>query len=1018
MDCSNKHEIAVLTEVLSIAAMVLCIHVAISNAACHENEKQALLAFKQDLTDPANRLASWTTDRDCCNWAGVVCHNRTGHVLKLRLGNLHDPNEDLVLPGKVFESTAIGGKINPSLLDLKHLRYLDLSGSDFGGVEIPKFLGSLQNLRYLNLSISGFGGLIPPELGNLTNLRYLDIEGLFPILFSENLQWLSNLQHLQYLDLSTMDLSRASDWLQVTNELPSLVELRLPYCQLGHIPRLPNVNFSSLEILDLSYNELSNPFVPPWIFNLDSLVSLDLTNNNFQGKIPDGLKNLSTSLTHLNLALNSFYSSIPNWLYSFRNLELLNMAGNSLEGTISDAIVNLTSLGSLDVGYNSLIQGPLPSSLKSLCSLRKLYLTGVNLSQDLSEVLQALSGCISDGLEHLFLTDCQLSGHMTDRLGHFQNLTQLYLSKNSIHGSITESLTSLKSLRLLDLSSNLLNGTFPEWFGQLPELQRLWIHNNALHGVVSEAHFANVTKLRIFVASRNRLILNVSSNWVPPFRLGVIGLSSWNLGPSFPSWLRFQKDFVYLDISLGGISDTIPNWFWNLSTQFFNLNMSHNHIQGKVPEVFDISPPLVGYPVSIDLSSNLFEGSLPCLSSNVETLELSNNSFSGMISRFLCYKMDESKILENLHLADNHLTGKIPDCWMNWPYLLSIDLKNNNLTGILPSSIGTLTHLRSLHLRRNNLSGVLPDSMQNCTALLALDLSGNSFTGNIPSWIGETLSNIIITSLGSNNFRGQIPETLCSLSYLTILDLGHNSVSGDIPKCFMNLSAMSIKRNSSIPISYSFGHYGQSLETTLLMIKGILLEYSTTLRLVTSIDLSDNNLSGIIPEEITSLVGLFSLNLSTNHLTGHIPGTIGQMGSLESLDLSYNQLSGQIPLSMSYLTFLSVLDLAYNNLTGKIPSSTQLQSFSASNFAGNSLCGPPVTANCSTYGATPGGGDDGGDGDGGEVDWLWFFVSMALGFVVGFWGFMGPLLFVKSWRWAYYGLLDDLWYRIYYSRLC
>ncbi|GLT39865.1 hypothetical protein SLA2020_140320 [Shorea laevis] len=76
MDCSNKLGTAVLTEFLSIAAIVLCIHAAISDAACHENEKQALLAFKQDLTDPANRLTSWTADRDCCNWAGVVCHNR------------------------------------------------------------------------------------------------------------------------------------------------------------------------------------------------------------------------------------------------------------------------------------------------------------------------------------------------------------------------------------------------------------------------------------------------------------------------------------------------------------------------------------------------------------------------------------------------------------------------------------------------------------------------------------------------------------------------------------------------------------------------------------------------------------------------------------------------------------------------------------------------------------------------------------------------------------------------------
>ncbi|GKV17511.1 hypothetical protein SLEP1_g28009 [Rubroshorea leprosula] len=1016
MDCSKKLGTAVLTEFLSIAAIVLCVHAAFSDAACHENEKQALLAFKQDLTDPSNRLASWTAGRDCCNWTGVVCHNRTGHVLKLHLGNLHDPNEDLVFPGKLFGRTRIGGKMNPSLLGLKHLRYLDLSGSDFGGVQIPKFLGSLQSLRYLNLSISGFGGLIPPELGNLTNLRYLVLEGFFPYLFSDNLQWLFNLQHLQHLDLSDIDLSKASDWLQVTNQLPSLVTLRLSYCQLGHIPPLPNVNFSSLEIIDLSSNGLSNPFVPPWIFDLDSLVSLDLSHNAFQGQIPDSLKNLSTRLTCLNLASNSFYSSIPDWLYSFSHLELLNLAYNSLEGTISDAIVNLTSLGSLNVAYNSL-QGPLPSSLKSLCNLKKLYLSGVNLRQDLSKVLQALSGCFSGGLEHLFLDDCQLFGHMADRLGHFQNLTKLSLSKNSIYGLVTKSLASLKSLRLLDLSKNLLNGTFPDWFGKLPELQQLWIHSNSLHGVVSEAHFTNVTKLRVFVGSRNRLILNVSSNWVPPFRLGVIDLSSWNFGPSFPSWLRFQKDFVYLDVSLGGISDTIPNWFWNLSTQFFNLNMSHNQIQGKVPEVFDISPPLVGDSASIDLSSNLFEGSLPCLSSKVATLDLSNNSFSGEISHFLCYRMNEPKSLRNLRLSDNHLSGEIPDCWMNWPSLLSIDLKNNYLTGNLPGSIGSLTLLQSLHLRRNNLSGVLPDSMQNCTALLALDLSGNSFTGNIPSWIGETLSNIIITSLGSNNFRGQIPETLCLLSYLTILDLGHNSVSGNIPKCFMNFSAMSIKRNSSVPISYSFGHYGQSLEITLLMIKGILLEYSTTLRLVTSIDLSDNNLSGIIPEEITSLVGLFSLNLSTNHLTGHIPGTIGQMGSLESLDLSYNQLSGEIPLSMSYLTFLSVLDLAYNNLTGKIPSGTQLQSFSASNFAGNSLCGPPVTANCSTNGATPGGGDDGGDGDGGEVDWLWFSVSMGLGFVVGFWGFMGPLLFVKSWRWAYYGMLDDLWYRIYYSCL-
>ncbi|GLT83934.1 hypothetical protein SLE2022_021970 [Rubroshorea leprosula] len=1006
MGGSDRIGTTVLTELLIIAAIIvssLC--AAISNAACHKEEKQALLTFKQGLTDPSNRLATWTTGRDCCQWTGVVCHNRTGRVVELRLGNPHDSIEDLIFPGKVFERSRFGGEMNPSLLNLKHLRYLDLSGSDFEG-EIPKFLGSLKNLQYLNLSVSEFGGLIPPELGNLTNLQYLDLHGLLPSLFSDNLQWLSNIRNLQHLDLSLTDLSKASNWLQVTNELPSLVELRLSASQLGLIPPLPNVNFSSLEILDLSGNGFSNPFVPSWIFPLSSLVYLDLSQNNFGGGIPDGLRNLSTSLTFLSLESNSFNSTIPDWLYSFSHLEYLSLADNSLQGTISDAIVNLTSLESLDVASTQ-VEGPLPSSLAKLCSLRKLYLSGVTLKQDLSEVLQTLTGCISGGLEHLYLSRCQLFGHMSNQLNRFQNLTELYLSKNSISGPISESLTSLKSLRSLDLSQNLLNETFPEWFGQLPELQLLWINGNSLHGVVSEAHFTNVTKLRILVASRNHLVLKVSSDWVPPFQLSVIDLSSWKLGPRFPLWLRFQKDFVFLDISVGEINDTIPNWFWNLSTQFFNLNISHNQIRGKVPEVFDISPPL-GYSASIDLNSNLFQGTLPCLSSNVGTLDLSNNSFSGTISHFLCYKMEEPKSLQNLHLADNHLSGQIPDCWMNWPSLLSVDMKNNNLNGNIPSSIGYLSFLEFLHLRRNNLSGVLPESMQNCTELLALDLSGNSFTGHVPSWIGESLSNIIIISLGSNKLQGQIPETICDLSYLTILDLGHNNLSGSIPKCFMNFSAMSIKRNSSVPISYAFGHFGSSLETTLLMIKGILLEYSTTLRLVTSIDLSDNNLSGMIPEQIAGLVGLISLNLSTNHLIGMIPVNIGQMGSLESLDLSYNQLSGEIPQSMSHLTFLGVLDLAYNNLTGKIPSSTQLQSFNASCFAGNTLCGPPVTANCSTNGAPSGGGDDGEDGDGGEVDWVWFSVSSALGFVVGFWGFVGPLLFIKSWGLAYYGMLARL----------
>ncbi|XP_025981920.1 receptor-like protein EIX2 [Glycine max] len=110
------------------------------------------------------------------------------------------------------------------------------------------------------------------------------------------------------------------------------------------------------------------------------------------------------------------------------------------------------------------------------------------------------------------------------------------------------------------------------------------------------------------------------------------------------------------------------------------------------------------------------------------------------------------------------------------------------------------------------------------------------------------------------------------------------------------------------------------------------------------------------------------------------------MGSLQSIDFSRNQLSGEIPPTISNLSFLSMLDVAYNHLKGKIPTGTQLQTFDASSFIGNNLCGPPLPINCSSNGKTH--SYEGSDGHGVN----WFFVSATIGFIVGFWIVIAPLL--------------------------
>ncbi|OVA07210.1 Leucine-rich repeat [Macleaya cordata] len=907
-------------------------------AVCNEREREALLTFKKDLKDPSNQLSSWAS-KDCCRWTGVICNNRTETVVQLHL-----------------QSLMLGGELNPSLLELKHLNYLDLSLNDFEGIQIPAFLGSIQNLRYLNLSRAGFGGMIPHQLGNLSSLHYLDISTntIYEELTVGDLQWLSHLSSLQHLDMSDVNLSKVPNWLHIINMLPSLLGLRLSSCKLGpSMPSLSFVNFTSLAILDLSVNNISSS-LPEWLYNLSSLVQLNLDINHFRG-------------------------------------------------IISETVGNLTSLTSLELSSNEL-EGEIPITLGKLCKLQKLDLSGNKLRGEMSGLLGNSSRCIAGSMKSLNLEVNQLSGPLPDQLGRLKNLDYLSLSNNKFSGSIPLSLGRLSLLRLLDLSYNELNGSLPQSFQHLSSLETLRISYNALEGVVTEAHFANLTRLK--AVEMHSLVLKLSPDWVPPFQLKGATFRTCQLGPLFPQWLQTQKLIEEVDLSSTGISTTVPTWFWNMTSQFTYLNLSHNQITGELPNLLKSN----SFTAGIYLSSNQFKGRLPRISPDIRELDLSNNSFSGPISVLLCNPVNQMHRLRVLDLSKNLLSGDIPQCWLYWRALKLIRLGSNNITGKIPSSMGALLELRSLHLRNNSLSGELPSSLQNCTELRTIDLGENRFTGSIPTWIGASFRNLIVLRLRLNKFYGVIPQELCHLTSLQLLDIAHNDLSGSIPRCFSNFSAMASKQNSSTSIFYSIV-YGEFVETALLVTKGREFEYGNTLTLVTSMDLSKNNLSGEIPKELTSLLGLRSLNLSENLLEGKIPEEIGRMSLLESLDFSKNRLSGLIPQSLVDLTFLSHLNLSYNNLSGKIPLNTQLQGFTELSYMGNhGLCGPPLK-NCNGDEQSQAPGDGGRVEEDKDDDWIemkWFYISLALGFAIGFWGLWGVLVLKNSWRFAYFGFIEDM----------
>ncbi|XP_074568060.1 receptor-like protein EIX2 [Curcuma longa] len=798
---------------------------------------------------------------------------------------------------------------------------------------------------------------------------------------------------------------------------------------------------TELKYLDLSSHDFHGVLFPQFIGAFKELRYLNLSSSHFTGGIPPQIGNLSRlRYLDLQLALDSHVDTL-DWLTQFSSLQHLDLSGLDL------ALTNVTTTlsGSLkvlrmsDCGINSF---PISSSVAyNFTSLIIFDLSGNPcLISVLPEWLWNLSS-----LAHLDLSLCAFRGRIPDAIGDLSSLTVLDLSFNrNLDGSIPGSMAQLRRLEELSLGGNQLTGNFPSWIQQLTSLTTLDLHENLLHGFIpgslgmlcnltelylsgnsfqgalSLVHLDNLTKLEVLDLSFNSLNISVHEDWNPPFQLKIAGFGSCGLGPSFPPWLQHQTRIIFLDLSDNEIAGVLPDWVWNISHFTIDyLELSDNNIQGKLPKfpehtnlnMLRLAHNLLEGPLpdklpvelsSLVLDGNYFSGRLPVWP-YVGSVSLYNNNFSGAISSSVC----QWTMLSFLDLSSNEFSGEIPHCLgESLDGLENLNLDSNLLSGEIPTTIGFLTSLRILRLSNNGLSGGIPPSLQNCSKLVLLDLSNNKFSGSIPTWLGEELSSLAFLVLGSNHFSGYIPQQLAHSGKLQMLDLTHNKLSGTIPPNIGNFSAMA---STSQVRNEELEYIEVDLET-----KGQNLGYLFFSDLIRSIDLSCNSLVGEIPEGVGYLAGVRNLNLSMNHLNGSIPQEIGSMESLESLDLSNNELSGNIPETLPSLHFLSHLNLSYNNLSGRIPFLQQLQSLDdPSIYAGNpGLCGPPISKLCSNTMVNQSGEPHETKAHQEGSEWLWIWISIMLGLVMGFWTFCGILFFNKKWRYGYFHMVDSLYDRV------
>ncbi|KAM5582317.1 receptor-like protein 2 [Rosa sericea] len=642
-------------------------------------------------------------------------------------------------------------------------------------------------------------------------------------------------------------------------------------------------------------------------------------------------------------------------------------------------------------------------------------------------------------------------------LANLTHLTHLNLSHNSLSGSLdqTEFFLSLNYLEILDLSYNLLFGVLPS---SLPSshIRMVDLSSNRLHGAVSSSFFQQAWNLTGFNVSNNTFSGPIPSSICHPSSSSLrhLDFSFNNFNGSISSGLGkcsklqfFRAGYNYLSGSLpedifnstileeislprnslyGAVSDRISN-LTNLTT----LDLSYNQLSGVLPLHLGKLSKLK----HVLLDFNYLEGSLPLSlmnCTNLVELRMGANNLGGDISMLNFSKLSQ---LSKVDLRQNNFFGILPRSLYSCKFLKAIQVSYNNLEVQIQPEILSLKSLSFLSLGWNKPLTNIKEAMKilmGCKRLAALslassflgeempngvemadfngfqnlrilDLSSCNLSGIIPSWLSK-LKKLQVLHLPNNRITGSIPSWLGTLPKLQTLRMQFNQLSGELPKELWTLpmwvseqAAAQVDRTAfDLPIFHPSVDHARPLQYNYLYFAA-------------SMSLRNNNLHGNIPSEIGLSQLLQTLDLSNNNFSGNIPDQISNLKDMEMLDLSMNHLSGKIPVSFTSLHFLSKFNVSYNNLEGPIPSSTQLQSFDASAFEGNlKLCGAPLPNKCQTTKGTDAPEMNTQDADMKEHKFPWFYLSVAFGFIIGFWGVCGPLVLMKKWRYAYYHFLDNV----------
>ncbi|KAM7417890.1 hypothetical protein PAMA_017510 [Pampus argenteus] len=456
-------------------------------------------------------------------------------------------------------------------------------------------------------------------------------------------------------------------------------------------------SISTLKILDISMNSLSDHVVEMYLRKKSSLDQLKMTGNvltrlthnlfkesknlkvitlddNLISVIDQGTFEPLSQLETLNLAKNNLAHICDFKLNQVKNL---NLSRNSIEFFITHEDDQLYRLEILDLSYNKLVYFPIVPKMNSLRYLHlQNNMVGAVISEAtmVSEANFLYNEIVNQGDVRIEKNDL----HANWRL---MPLVHIDLSYNHFRSFPLETLSLLSSLEMLNFSYNCVQNIMWNVRNDSDSGYRLQLFFHSLKHLDLQSN-GLVSISPLFLDTLTQLeTLNLQDNSVQPCS-PVDHLPSSQSTPHInhnASCVAFGqlRTLKHLNLKENNIKTLHTNSFQK--TSLVSLNLAGNsHMAMHADALEGVQGSLQSLTISeINMSSS--DPSLPCMPALTQ-LNISNNNLDIIPSSFSCSPLREIDIRNNAFVSLNHslilaLSGQLDTMYISGNYFNCCDSK-------------------------------------------------------------------------------------------------------------------------------------------------------------------------------------------------------------------------------------------------------------------------------------------------------------------------------------------------------